>query len=153
MVMKSRQALAHRALERQVGYQQRKAEQVKGREAFVLATMLESSGRVRTLLEGFGTIGEGARVVEVGSGAHGLIFGFGARRGVGIDPLAVSYRTLFPMWQPRAATIAAIGEQLPFSDGSIDVVLCDNVVDHAESPRRIVEEIARILRPGGLFSR
>src|SRR5688500_20394945 len=28
------------------------------------------------------------RVLEVGSGAHGLIFYFGAERGVGLDPLA-----------------------------------------------------------------
>jgi ubiquinone/menaquinone biosynthesis C-methylase UbiE len=46
-------------------------------------------------------------------------------------------------------TIAAPGEDLPFGDASFDVVLCDNVVDHAENPRRIVEEIARVLRPGG----
>ncbi|HKP84158.1 MAG TPA: hypothetical protein VJT69_19225, partial [Pyrinomonadaceae bacterium] len=28
---------------------------------------------------------------------------------------------------------------------------CDNVVDHAESPKRIVSELARILVPGGLL--
>jgi SAM-dependent methyltransferase len=30
-------------------------------------------------------------------------------------------------------------------------VLCDNVVDHAESPKRIVGELARVLAPGGLL--
>ena len=34
---------------------------------------------------------------------------------------------------------------------SFDIVLCDNVVDHAEDPRRIVEEICRVLTPGGLL--
>jgi 2-polyprenyl-3-methyl-5-hydroxy-6-metoxy-1,4-benzoquinol methylase len=34
---------------------------------------------------------------------------------------------------------------------SFDVVLCDNVVDHAESPKRIVAELTRILAPGGLL--
>ena len=149
--MKTRQKLAHRALERQLHYQQNKAQQLKGRENEVMLAMQRSSRRVRELLEKFGTIDDDARVIEVGSGAHGLIFYFGARPGIGIDPLAVSYRGLFPRWQECATTIAAVGEQLPFGDQSFDVVLCDNVVDHAESPRKIVEELTRILKPGGLM--
>jgi SAM-dependent methyltransferase len=113
--------------------------------------MQRSSRRVRELLEKFETIAADARVIEVGSGAHGLIFYFGVLHGVGVDPLAVSYRNLFPVWQNAAATIAAVGEHLPFADASFDVVLCDNVVDHAESPIGIVGELVRILKPGGLL--
>jgi SAM-dependent methyltransferase len=50
-----------------------------------------------------------------------------------------------------ATTIAAFGEELPFDDAQFDIVLCDNVVDHAGDPRKIVEEIGRVLRPGGLL--
>ena len=149
--MSTRKKLARRALERQLEYQEKKAQQLKGHEAEVIAAMQRSSRRVRELLEKFQTIADDARVIEVGSGAHGLIFYFGARRGVGVDPLAVSYRKLFPRWQHSAATIAAVGEQLPFADASFDVVLCDNVVDHAESPAGIVGELVRILKPGGLL--
>ena len=106
---------------------------------------------MRELLEQFETIAADARVIEVGSGAHGLIFYFGAKRGVGVDPLAVSYRNLFPRWQSCAATIAAVGERLPFPEQSFAVVICDNVVDHAESPAKIVAELVRVLRPGGLL--
>jgi SAM-dependent methyltransferase len=63
----------------------------------------------------------------------------------------MTWRELFPRWQRRVRTIAAAGESLPFPDQSVDVVLCDNVVDHAESPSRIVRELTRILVPGGLF--
>jgi SAM-dependent methyltransferase len=80
-----------------------------------------------------------------------LIFYFGAQYGVGVDPLAVSYRSLFPRWQSRATTVAAVGEQLPFAHNSFDLVLCDNVVDHAESPKHIVAELVRILKPRGLL--
>ena len=149
--MSTRQKLAHRALERQLAYQQKKAQHLNGHEEEVILAMQRSSKRVRELLETFQTIAEDARVIEVGSGAHGLIFYFGAKSGVGLDPLAVSYRGLFPRWQNCAATIAAVGEQLPFPDASFDVVLCDNVVDHAESPTQIVAELVRILRPGGLL--
>jgi SAM-dependent methyltransferase len=148
---KTRQKLAHRALERQLAYQQRKAEHVRGHEDEVINAMKRSSQRVRELLETFQPISAGARVIEVGSGAHGLIFYFGAEAGVGVDPLAVSYGRLFPKWQRSATTVAACGESLPFADQTFDVVLCDNVVDHAESPKRIVGELARVLAPGGLL--
>ena len=124
---------------------------MRGHEDDVIAAMQRSSLRVRELLEKFEPIAEDARVIEVGSGAHGLIFYFGAKHGVGVDPLAVSYRNLFPRWQNCVATIAAAGERLPFSDQSFDVVICDNVVDHAESPEGIVAELVRVLRPGGLL--
>jgi SAM-dependent methyltransferase len=147
----TRKKLAQRALERQLTYQQKKARNLKGREEEVILAMQRSSRRVRELLETFETIGDDARVIEVGSGAHGLIFYFGARNGVGVDPLAVSYRSLFQRWQSSASTVAAVGEQLPFPNSSFDVVLCDNVVDHAESPKQIVAELVRILKPGGFL--
>lgn len=113
--------------------------------------MTARSNRVRAILENVRPINEDARVLEVGSGAHGLIFHFGARRGVGVDPLAVHYAALFPAWQRRVSTLAAAGERLPFADGSFDVVLCDNVVDHAQDPRRIVSELTRVLAHDGLL--
>ena len=146
-----RQRLAHRALERQLAYQERKAEHVRGHENEIINAMKRSSHRVRELLETFQPIRADARVIEVGSGAHGLIFYFGSKPGVGVDPLAVSYGRLFPVWQRSAQTVAACGESLPFADQSFDVVLCDNVVDHAESPKQIVKELARVLAPGGLL--
>jgi len=102
-------------------------------------------------LEQIKPISADARVLEVGSGAHGLIFGFGSKFGIGIDPLAVNYKRLFPIWQKNAQTIAAIGEKLPFADSSFDVVLSDNVIDHAENPLAIVDEIVRVLKPSGLL--
>jgi SAM-dependent methyltransferase len=142
---------ARRALERQLAYQEAKAQAIRGHEGEIVRTMMQASLRVRERLERIRPIGPDAPVLEVGSGAHGLIFYFGARRGVGVDPLAVSYGTLFPAWQQQAPTVAAVGEVLPFATHAFDIVLCDNVVDHAESPARIVAEMARVLAPSGLL--
>jgi ubiquinone/menaquinone biosynthesis C-methylase UbiE len=141
---------AHRALERQLAYQRRKALQIAGHEEAIMASMAEHSRAVRAKIEKVRKLKERPRVLEVGSGAHGLIFFFEGAERVGIDPLADEYRKLFPEWQERAKTIAAFGENLPFSDAKFDIVLCDNVVDHAEHPRRILEEISRVLAPSGL---
>ncbi len=142
---------ARRALERQLDYQRAKAERARGHEEEYVEAMRRRSARVREKLESVRAVPPDARVLEVGSGAHGLVFFFGTERGVGVDPLACDYAVLFPAWQHRARTIAAAGEHLPFADASFDVVLCDNVVDHAEDPAAIVRELARVLAPGGLL--
>jgi SAM-dependent methyltransferase len=142
---------ARRALVRQLAYQRAKAARTVGHEGEYIRAMRARSAHVRAQLKAFRPIGVDARVLEVGSGAHGLVFYFGARRAVGVDPLACEYAKLFPAWQGRAQTIAAAGERLPFADSSFDFVLCDNVVDHAEGPADIVRELARVLAPGGLL--
>ena len=47
----TRKRLAERALERQLAYQQRKAEHVRGREEEIIAAMVQSSRLVREKLE------------------------------------------------------------------------------------------------------
>ncbi|MFN2492421.1 MAG: class I SAM-dependent methyltransferase [Pyrinomonadaceae bacterium] len=146
-----RRERALRALARQLAYQEQKSIKIQGRERDVIQQMKQSSQKVRALLESFHPIDPEARVAEVGSGAHGLIYFFDAKHRVGVDPLAHNYASLFPMWQGQVPTVTAIGESLPFADHTFGVVLCDNVVDHAESPAGIVAELARILTDGGLL--
>jgi SAM-dependent methyltransferase len=42
-------------------------------------------------------------------------------------------------------------ERLPFEDGTFDLVYSWGVIHHSEKPEQIVEEIRRVLRPGGRF--
>lgn len=45
--------------------------------------------------------------------------------------------------------LGAAGERLPFPDGSFDVVLSHEVIEHVQDDRQAVAEIVRTLRPGG----
>ena len=43
----------------------------------------------------------------------------------------------------------ANGEQLPFADGSFDLVYAHGVVQYTAQPQRLVDESRRVLKPGG----
>jgi SAM-dependent methyltransferase len=142
---------AKRALERMLEFQKRKAQHFLETGHDHSGALMRRSLEVRSKLEEFQHNKNGARVLEVGSGAHGLIFFFGAPLGIGVDPLAHHYVSLFPDWQRRVPTVSAQGEALPFPDSSFDTVLSDDVLDYAEDPEAIVTEIARVLAPSGML--
>ena len=139
-----------RALERQLDYQENKSVEL-GDSPEMPRNLFLHSQAVRQKLERVRHIETTDKILEVGCGAHGVVFGFGANFCVGIDPLAADYKRLFPKWQGNAMTTAAIGEQLPFDDASFEIVLSDNVIDHAEKPVEIVDELVRVLKPGGVL--
>ena len=43
------------------------------------------------------------------------------------------------------------GESIPYPDASFDVVFSDNVLEHLEQPEAVFREVARVLRPNGVF--
>lgn len=40
---------------------------------------------------------------------------------------------------------------LPFADGSFDVVCAMDILEHVEKPDKLIEQASRVLRPGGVF--
>ena len=40
---------------------------------------------------------------------------------------------------------------MPFGDGELDVVVCNEVLEHLLEPQRAAAEALRVLRPGGVF--
>jgi SAM-dependent methyltransferase len=52
----------------------------------------------------------------------------------------------------RVALVQASGEAPPFADASFDVVFCDHGAMSFCDPARTVPEVARMLRPSGLFA-
>jgi len=102
-----------RALERQLDYQEAKAAAFSDSKDSLTHGNFLRSQVIRQRLGTVAPIADDARVLEVGSGARGLIFGFGSRAGVGIDPLAVDYKRLFPGIQRQATTVAGSGRNFP----------------------------------------
>ncbi len=44
-----------------------------------------------------------------------------------------------------------VGEELPYEDGDFDAVVCVDVLEHVTDLEKVIQEIARVLTPGGLF--
>lgn len=57
----------------------------------------------------------------------------------------------FDVRRTSAVDVLADAHQIPFENGSFDVVLSMQVLEHLHSPWIAVREIARVLRPGGCF--
>jgi SAM-dependent methyltransferase len=83
----------------------------------------------------FGTF----RVLDVGSGSKPYFpyFEPHAREYVGVDA------------QNAAADLRGTVESLPLPDGSFDVVLCTQVLEHCDDPPQAVRELRRVTAPGG----
>jgi SAM-dependent methyltransferase len=93
-------------------------------------------------------------VLEVGCGAGTDLIRFakgGARvTGVDIAPSAVALaKQNFAQQGLEADLREADGEHLPFADGSFDVVYAHGVVQYTANDRALVDEVRRVLAPGG----
>jgi SAM-dependent methyltransferase len=96
----------------------------------------------------------GRRVLEVGCGAGVDLARFArggaAVTGVDIASSAIDLaRANFEQQGLRGELQVANGEQLPFPDGSFDLVYAHGVVQYTSDPKRLVEECRRVLAPGG----
>lgn len=49
-----------------------------------------------------------------------------------------------------AGVVQAVGESLPFADGSFDLTFSHEVLEHVTDDRAVLAEMVRVTRPGGL---
>lgn len=96
----------------------------------------------------------GARVLDVGCGDAGVPIAFAeaGARAAGIEPHAASVRRGHVRAEEHEVTVDlrhGVAEELPYADGSFDLVILDNVLEHVRDPRRTLTEIRRVLRPQG----
>jgi SAM-dependent methyltransferase len=99
---------------------------------------------------------QGERLLEIGVGA-GTDHLQWARAGAvchGVDLTDAAIETTrdhLAVYGFESALKRIDAEELPFADGQFDVVYSWGVIHHSQHPERIVREIHRVLRPGGVF--
>src|SRR3954469_7900345 len=77
---------------------------------------------------------ESARIVDLGAGGRRI-----TERTICVD--------MAPL--PNVNLVADV-ERLPFRDGTIDLLFATGLLEHVDDDRRVMGEIARVLKPGGI---
>ncbi|MFT5977527.1 MAG: SAM-dependent methyltransferase [Candidatus Azotimanducaceae bacterium] len=90
----------------------------------------------------------GQKVLDLGCGrgwdAEAL-----AAQGATVTALDLDAELLRTTPLGAAARLVGDGRQTPFLDESFDGVYCSNVLEHTPDPGGIIDEVARLVRPGG----
>src|SRR3954469_1125281 len=107
----------------------------------------------RVLVEELGIDPRGRKTLDVGCGG-GILAEELARLGcevTGVDPSEQSLEAARAHARQEGLAIdsrRATGEALPFPDATFELAYCCDVLEHVTDLRRVVAEIARVLRPG-----
>ena len=93
----------------------------------------------------------GKRILDIGCGPRGsLEWAETANQRVGLDPLADEYLKIGAD-QHAMEYVSEKSEQMPFDDGSFDIVCAFNSLDHVEDVLETISEIKRVTTNGGMF--
>jgi len=92
---------------------------------------------------------DGRRFLDAGCGT-GLFSQAAAARGAEVTAMDVGPNLLARV-EAKCRCETAVGDvlALPFPDSRFDIVLCTEVIEHTPQPGTAIDELARVLRPGG----
>jgi SAM-dependent methyltransferase len=95
--------------------------------------------------------GGAGRLLDVGAGRGDVLV---AAREAGWEAVGIDLSPTFADYAERRSGARVLREPIErcgFADGSFDAVILAAVLEHLYDPDRTVREIARVLRPGGVF--
>jgi len=96
----------------------------------------------------FLALGDGLSVLDVGSGPFGMITYFPRGARCALDPLVDDYSQISEIIE-GTALVKGVAEHLPFIDGSFDVVVSTNAIDHMMKPDLMLSEAHRVIKESG----
>lgn len=105
--------------------------------------------RCRTVRRFCDCAGADTPVVDLGCGAGNLIPYFGGVPYIGMDISSSLLEKARGRGRAGASFVRGGVEQLPFKDNSLMCVFCSEVIEHVLEPERLLDEVRRVLHPGG----
>lgn len=90
------------------------------------------------------------KLLDVGCGSGWLAYLFALRgfdtHGIDLNPAAFEVSGI-----PNLSLRKGSGADIPYADGSFDIVLANTVLEHVPDPETVMSEMCRVTRPGGLL--
>ncbi len=77
------------------------------------------------------------KILDIGAGGSGYHKFFPNRLSVDIDP-------------ERKPDVVGDAQKLPFTDSQFEMILCTEVLEHVRNPKAAMDEMFRVLKPGGI---
>jgi len=99
-------------------------------------------------LKKFLALGDSISVLDVGSGPFGMISYFKGGVRCALDPLVDDYLKKSEITE-GITMVKGVAESLPFVDGSFDVIVSTNAIDHMIKPALMLGEIYRVMKKRG----
>ena len=100
------------------------------------------------------SLGADMYILEIGSGAAGIITYMNSNNRYAIDPLENVYASIKKFSSARDKNVKyqqAKAEELPFENNIFDFIIIDNVLDHCEDPIKVLSEMKRVLKTNGII--
>jgi len=89
-------------------------------------------------------------VLEIGCGPVCLSQSLPLENKTFLDPLLDDFRRMYPgELRGEGEYLATTAEQVPKADNSYDLIICLNTISYSLHPELIMNEMERLLRPGG----
>lgn len=112
----------------------------------------ERAARVERWISTFIEIRDSSTILEIGGGGTQLIDFFPRGRKYALDPLASFYRQQFqPLLHHGVIWARGKAEALPYPEGSFDIIVSRNTLDHVDNAPLALAEMRRVLATQGVI--
>lgn len=118
------------------------------------ATRLEQQGirNINTVVSFLkGMLPSEAVIIEIGGGIHQRRSGNIYKEFINYYPLDISRSSIRKYVDKyNRPGVVADASKLPFEDNSVDAIFTHTFLEHTTEPQKILDEISRVLKPGGI---
>jgi SAM-dependent methyltransferase len=109
---------------------------------------------IEQILSPFVKINDETTILEIGSGAAGIITYLNSNKKFAIDPLEDFFSSVEKFASIRDKRVVykkAMAEEISFKNAFFDLIVIDNVLDHCSDPKKVLSEMQRTLKNGGII--